>query len=61
VFFLLLVVWFFFGEKLNKTTETLCNKSGRLKKGIWGSRSISLSLSLSRNAEENCGIVGMNG
>jgi hypothetical protein len=46
VFFLLLVVWFFFGEKLNKTTETLCNKSGRLKKGIWGSRSISLSLSL---------------
>jgi hypothetical protein len=52
VFFLLLVVWFFFGEKLNKTTETLCNKSGRLKKGIWGSRSISLSLSLSLSLKE---------
>jgi hypothetical protein len=59
VFFLLLVVWFFFGEKLNKTTETLCNKSGRLKKGIWGSRSISLSLSLSQGTQKK--IVGMNG
>jgi hypothetical protein len=30
------------GFLLTNTTETLCNKSGILKKGIWGSRIVRL-------------------